>query len=793
MEQQPASIALSHDGSVLTAPGGDLQLQADVADANGNPMSEDLIWESSDPAVARVDADGLVTTRRGGVVVITAIARDQDRGVSATVELTVQFRPLTVTGDPNERDSRNGRTLLHVAAMANATDMIRALAAAGADIEARDYYSRTPVHLATRGNAPEAIALLLELGADLDVLDRYGQTPLQYAASLWAVTLSPAERVRSMAPDAAAALLAAGADPNRHNSQSRCYAPLHWAVRGAQRLVSPLKALPTVLALLEGGADPDLPTCDSIMYTPLILATVFSDDLAVVTALLEAGADVGKPDVLGRTPLDYWAFGTPLTWMFRSDSYMAIHAELLAAGADVNVRANNGWTPLHRAAATDNVMAIRALLEAGADPAVRDTRGSTPLHAAAQGASPAAMAVLLDAGSDPQALNHDGRTALEVAYSGIVPVIEVLFEARAGLVVDDPDARDTFDYTALHAAARANNPTLIAALLAAGAELDARDKDYDHTPLLMASGVTRDFDLRATVSPAAIRALLAAGADPEAVDRDGRTALQHALEWGHTAAIAALAEAAENREGSAQRDFMAVLALAAGDPEALPTLVADGTNPDARDAEGYTVLHRVMAWENSRALAALEVLAESRADLNAPRSDSFDTPMHLAAIQHRPNLVAALLEAGADPAGGPSGWSVLHAAVDGTFENRDTVTLLLAAGADPESVYHALDRTPLHIAAESGNPRAIAALLAAGADPNAQDANGQTALHLAATPRVVPDVTTFNVDRYAAAVATLLEARADIDVTDNSGNTPLDLAMMAGEEASAALLRAFSP
>ncbi len=212
----------------------------------------------------------------------------------------MRFRPLTVTGHPNARDSRDGRTLLHVAAMANATDMIRALAAAGADIEARDYYSRTPVHAAARGNAPEAIAVLLELGAELDALDRYGQTPLQYAVSLWTRTLSPAELVRSMAPDAVAALLAAGADPDRHNSQSRCYAPLHWAVRGANRLVSPLKALSTVVALLDGGADPNLPTCDSIMSTPLFLATLFGDDPAVVAALPRGRchADSGSLELL---------------------------------------------------------------------------------------------------------------------------------------------------------------------------------------------------------------------------------------------------------------------------------------------------------------------------------------------------------------------------------------------------------------------------------------------------------------------------------------------------------------
>ena len=128
----------------------------------------------------------------------------------------------------------------------------------------------------------------------------------------------------------------------------------------------------------------------------------------------------------------------------------------------------------------------------------------------------------------------------------------------------------------------------------------------------------------------------------------------------------------------------------------------------------------------------------------------------------------------------------------GTIENLDTVAVLLAAGANPDSIHLALGQTPLHAAAESGRPREIAALLAVGANPDARAAYGQTPLHLAATPRVIPGLTNFNVDLYAAAVAILLEARAAIDVTDNNGDTPLDLATMAGEEASAALLRAFA-
>ncbi len=46
-------------------------------------------------------------------------------------------------------------------------------------------------------------------------------------------------------------------------------------------------------------------------------------------------------------------------------------AMLLAAGADVNRRGINGWTPLHMAAIHDDEAAMRLLLDAGADRSVR--------------------------------------------------------------------------------------------------------------------------------------------------------------------------------------------------------------------------------------------------------------------------------------------------------------------------------------------------------------------------------------------------------------------------------------
>ena len=89
---------------------------------------------------------------------------------------------------------------------------------------------------------------------------------------------------------------------------------------------------------------------------------------------MRGGARVNTPDRRGLAPLH---------WAGMRSTAPAIVKALLAAGANPDVRDNRVRTPLHYAAAKDEVIieVVEALLDAGADPAAKDSEGKTPQRA----------------------------------------------------------------------------------------------------------------------------------------------------------------------------------------------------------------------------------------------------------------------------------------------------------------------------------------------------------------------------------------------------------------------------
>lgn len=90
---------------------------------------------------------------------------------------------------------------------------------------------------------------------------------------------------------------------------------------------------------------------------------------------------------------------------------------LLDRGADADrVMENaNANTALDAAVAADHLDVVKRLLGAGANVNVQATRGYSPLHKAAFGGNPEMVRLLLDGGADPHLETDEGRRALDIA------------------------------------------------------------------------------------------------------------------------------------------------------------------------------------------------------------------------------------------------------------------------------------------------------------------------------------------------------------------------------------------
>ncbi|CAG9134034.1 unnamed protein product [Plutella xylostella] len=193
-------------------------------------------------------------------------------------------------------------------------------------------------------------------------------------------------------------------------------------------------------------------------------------------------------------------------------------------------------------------------------------------------------------------------------------------------------------------------------------------------------------------------------------------------------------------------------------------LLTLGIDPNTADDTGRTCLHLSCLVGSDE---CVKLLLEHKADPNrwAAAGDNKATPLHCAASAKSLACVKELLRHGADVNAGVELRSPLHYAV--LSDAPDVVHALLEAGASPDTS-QVFTETPLHVAASLGSASCTRLLLDAGADVRAAfGPNRSTALHLAAE------------DGHAECAKTLLDHGAPIDGPNCMGQTPLHLAALA--------------
>ena len=280
-----------------------------------------------------------------------------------------------------------------------------------------------------------------------------------------------------------------------------------------------------------------------------------------------------------------------------------------------------------------------------------------------------------------------------------------------------------------------------------------------------------------TGDAAEVRRLLALGADADVVVEDERTALLHAARYGRTDVALALLDAGANLNAVDSAGWTPLMnAVRCGDTELALALVRAGADVNVAGWMGVTALSAAASLGQA---AVVPALLDAGADVNAKDHGGM-TALMKAAWHGEAEIVSLLVAAGADVNAQErdDGMTALLCAVWYWLENHvEIVRTLIAAGADLNAALkREIDEnfgpepagtTALMHALRWGQGEAARLLVEAGANVNARDAEGDTALLIAA--RI-----------HREKVPLLIAAGADVNAESESGWTALAIAARQG-------------
>jgi ankyrin repeat protein/beta-lactamase regulating signal transducer with metallopeptidase domain len=278
------------------------------------------------------------------------------------------------------------------------------------------------------------------------------------------------------------------------------------------------------------------------------------------------------------------------------------------------------------------------------------------------------------------------------------------------LIGSGVNATDKGGRTALHYAASENHTEIARVLIDQGAKVNTKDVK-GNTPLHFAA--QQDKTETAEL-------LIVKGADINAKDEKGRTPISRALlsDGGWRKMVELLVS-----RGAKVSDIH--LAVHRGNLDKVRNILKEGTNVDARDEVGHTLLHYAA---NAGHMHVVEFLISRAADVNA-RDEYGVTPLYYAADGGWRNVVEFLIAQGADVNARNQGRSTpLHRAA--CCGHADVATLLIEKGADVMA-RDRRDYIPLHAAASRGLVEVAELLISKGNDPDAQDTWGYRPMHYA--------------------------------------------------------------
>lgn len=390
--------------------------------------------------------------------------------------------------------------------------------------------------------------------------------------------------------------------------------------------------------------------------------------------------------------------------------FLQVVGHILGAGANPNSR--GGWcgTPLQAASYRGFGGVVELLLDANADIDAIDGHYGSALNAAIATESELVIQQLLDAGANSNSCGVDGPVLRAAVLKGSKRMVEMLLAAGA-----DVNFQSNEFFSALYTATRLNNANLFQLLMDSGADVNALSGKHRGSALYIAAGKG--------VSQL-VKQLLAAKADPNIQGGKYGSPLYYAVRGGH--------------------------------PEVVKLLLDSGADVN------YSICRRgchdaLCAAVETRSAVCVEILINAKANLQPTK---YGSPLYTAILRGYDELVAKLLDCGADPNAhhpdSPPGdeFPLLIASKRGFHEivklligagarincpsrytalglataesSHSTVKVLLAAGVNPNN--GGIRGCPLEVAVLKGSEDIVKCLLDAGADVNLVNSTRQSIL-----------------------------------------------------------------